>query len=122
MGDIVCLVEKAAAERSTPRRRPKIAEKMRKGVFDLDDLSEQLAQIEKIGGMGGIMGMLPGMGKMKEQIAAANLDDKIIKRQRAIISSMTPTGAAQPGHPQGLAQEAHRGRLRHRRSRRSTGC
>jgi signal recognition particle subunit SRP54 len=62
---------------------------MRKGKFDLDDLSEQLAQVEKIGGLGGIMGMMPGMAKMKDQIAAANLDDRVIKRQRAIISSMT---------------------------------
>ena len=62
---------------------------MRKGKFDLDDLSEQLAQVEKIGGLGGIMGMLPGMAKIKDQMAAAHLDDRIIKRQRAIISSMT---------------------------------
>ena len=67
-----------------------IAERMRKGKFDLDDLSEQLAQVEKIGGLGGIMGMLPGMAKMKDQISAANHDGKIIKRQRAIILSMTP--------------------------------
>ncbi len=59
-------------------------------MFDLNDLSEQLAQIEKLGGMGGIMGMLPGIAKMKDQLASANLDDKFVKRQRAIISSMTP--------------------------------
>ena len=76
-----------------------MAEKMRKGVFDLNDLSEQLAQIEKLGGMGGIMGMLPGIAKMKEQIAGANFDDKIVKRQRAIISSMTPrSGATRISH------------------------
>jgi signal recognition particle subunit SRP54 len=62
---------------------------MRKGKFDLDDLAEQLAQVEKIGGLGGIMGMLPGIAKMKDQLAAANLDERIIKRQRAIILSMT---------------------------------
>ena len=73
-----------------------MAEKMRKGVFDLNDLSEQLAQIEKLGGMGGIMGMLPGVAKMKDQIASANLDDKIVKRQRAIISSMTPQERRNP--------------------------
>jgi signal recognition particle subunit SRP54 len=65
-----------------------MAEKMRKGVFDYNDLSDQLAQIEKLGGMGGIMGMLPGMAKMKDQLAGA-MDDKTIGRQRAIISSMT---------------------------------
>ncbi len=73
-----------------------MAEKMRKGVFDLNDLSEQLAQIEKLGGMGGIMGMLPGVAKMKDQLASANLDDKFVKRQRAIISSMTPQERRNP--------------------------
>ncbi len=88
MGDIVSLVEKAA-ENIDMEKAAKMAEKMRKGVFDFNDLSDQLAQIEKLGGMGGIMGMLPGMAKMKDQIAAAGIDEKMIKRQRAIISSMT---------------------------------
>ena len=88
MGDIVSLVEKAA-QNIDAEKAQRIAEKMRKGKFDLEDLSEQLAQVEKIGGLGGIMGMMPGMAKMKDQIAAANLDDRVIKRQRAIISSMT---------------------------------
>jgi signal recognition particle subunit SRP54 len=88
MGDIVSLVEKAAQSIDAEKAQ-RIAEKMRKGKFDLDDLSEQLAQVEKIGGIGGIMGMLPGMAKMKDQLAAANLDERVIKRQRAIISSMT---------------------------------
>jgi signal recognition particle subunit SRP54 len=74
MGDIVSLVEKAA-ESIDMAQAAKMADKMRKGVFDFNDLSEQFAQIEKLGGMGGIMSMLPGMAK--------------IKRQRAIISSMT---------------------------------
>jgi signal recognition particle subunit SRP54 len=88
MGDIVSLVEKAA-ETLDMEKTAKMAEKMRKGVFDYNDLSEQLSQVEKMGGMGGIMGMLPGMAKMKDQIAAAHLDEKQLKRQRAIISSMT---------------------------------
>ncbi|MEJ0092106.1 MAG: signal recognition particle protein [Methylocella sp.] len=88
MGDIVSLVEKAA-ESIDAEKAQRIAERMRKGKFDLEDLSEQLAQVEKIGGLGGIMGMLPGIAKMKDQLASANLDDRIIKRQRAIISSMT---------------------------------
>jgi signal recognition particle subunit SRP54 len=87
MGDIVSLVEKAA-EQIDMEKAAKMAEKMRKGVFDLDDLSDQLGQIEKMGGMGGIMSMLPGMAKMKEQLAGA-IDDKAITKQRAIISSMT---------------------------------
>jgi signal recognition particle subunit SRP54 len=88
MGDIVSLVEKAAEAIDTEKAQ-RIAERMRKGKFDLEDLSEQLAQVEKIGGLGGIMGMLPGMAKIKDQMAAAHLDDRIIRRQRGIISSMT---------------------------------
>ncbi|QBR71117.1 signal recognition particle protein [Beijerinckiaceae bacterium] len=88
MGDIVSLVEKAAESIDAEKAR-RIAGKMRKGKFDLEDLSDQLSQVEKIGGLGGIMGMMPGVAKMKEQLASANLDDRVIKRQRAIISSMT---------------------------------
>ncbi len=88
MGDIVALVEKAA-QNFDADKAAKMAEKMRKGRFDLDDMAEQLAQVEKIGGIGGIMGMLPGMAKIKDQMAAANIDERMIKRQRAIILSMT---------------------------------
>ncbi len=88
MGDIVSLVEKAA-ESLDAEKAERMADRMRKGKFDLEDLSDQLAQVEKIGGLGGVMGMLPGVAKMKEQLASARLDDSIIKRQRAIISSMT---------------------------------
>ncbi len=95
MGDIVSLVEKAA-QTIDAAQAAKMAEKMRKGVFDLNDLSEQLAQIEKLGGMGGIMGMLPGVAKIKDQLNSANLDDKFVKRQRAIISSMTPQERRNP--------------------------
>jgi signal recognition particle subunit SRP54 len=89
MGDVVSLVEKAA-ENLDVEKAQEIARKMRKGSFDLEDLSDQLKQMQKLGGMGGVMGMLPGMGKMKDQLKSANLDDKVIKRQVAIISSMTP--------------------------------
>ncbi len=95
MGDIVSLVEKAAQTIDAEKAQA-IAERMRKGKFDLDDLAEQLAQVEKIGGLGGIMGMLPGMAKIKDQMAAANLDEKVIKRQRAIIMSMTPKERRNP--------------------------
>ncbi len=88
MGDIVSLVEKAA-ELLDAEKAQRFADKMRKGKFDLDDLAEQLAQVEKIGGLGGFMGMLPGVAKMKEQLASARLDDRVVTRQRAIISSMT---------------------------------
>jgi signal recognition particle subunit SRP54 len=88
MGDIVSLVEKAA-ESIDMAQAAKMAEKMRKGIFDFNDMSEQYAQIEKLGGMGGIMSMLPGMAKMKDQLGAAGLDENQMKRQRAIIGSMT---------------------------------
>jgi signal recognition particle subunit SRP54 len=84
MGDIVSLVEKAA-QNIDMAQAAKMAEKMRKGVFDLNDLSEQLSQIEKLGGMGGIMGMLPGIAKMKDQLNSANWATSSVKRQRAII-------------------------------------
>jgi len=89
MGDIVSLVEKAA-ESIDQEKALRIAEKMRKGKFDLEDLRDQLSQMEKIGGIGGLLGMMPGIAKMKAQLENANLDDKVIKRQRAIIDSMTP--------------------------------
>jgi signal recognition particle subunit SRP54 len=69
---------------------------MRKGAFDLEDLSDQLKQMERIGGMSGMMGLLPGIGKVRKQLDAANIDDRILKRQRAIISSMTPKERRNP--------------------------
>src|SRR5665213_3444883 len=88
MGDIVGLVEKAA-QNLDAEKAARAAEQMRKGVFDLDDLGEQLQQMQNIGGMSGVMGMLPGIGKAKKQIDAMGLDDSVFKRQRAIITSMT---------------------------------
>ncbi len=88
MGDVVSLVERAS-ETIDAEQAEKIAKKMKKGTFDLEDLSEQLKQMQKIGGMSSVLGMLPGMGKMKKQIEGANLDDSVFKRQMAIISSMT---------------------------------
>ncbi|MDQ0396144.1 signal recognition particle protein [Labrys monachus] len=95
MGDIVSLVERAA-ETIDAEKAAKIAAKMQKGHFDLEDLRDQLIQMEKIGGMSGVLGLLPGMGKIKEQIAGANIDDKVFKRQRAIIDSMTPEERRKP--------------------------
>jgi signal recognition particle subunit SRP54 len=88
MGDIVGLVEKAAQNLDI-EKATKIAQKMKKGEFDLEDLSEQLRQMEKLGGAGGIMGMLPGIGKLKNQINESGFNKDVV-RQRAIISSMTP--------------------------------
>ncbi|QTL03525.1 signal recognition particle protein [Aquabacter sp. L1I39] len=88
MGDVVALVEKAV-ENIDVEKAKAVAEKMRKGAFDLEDLRDQLGQMQKLGGMSGLMGMLPGVAKVKNQIAAANIDDKVFRRQVAIINSMT---------------------------------
>jgi signal recognition particle subunit SRP54 len=95
MGDIVALVEKAAANIDAEKAR-RTAERMQKGAFDLTDLREQLSQMQKMGGLGGLMGMMPGVAKMKNQLAAANLDDSMLKRQCAIIDSMTPRERRNP--------------------------
>src|SRR6266446_9330290 len=95
MGDIVSLVEKAAATIDA-EKAARVAEKMRKGQFDLGDLREQLVQMGNMGGMTGLMGMLPGIAKMKNQLAAANLDERVLKRQIAMIDSMTPRERRHP--------------------------
>ncbi len=95
MGDVVSLVEKAA-QTIDAEKAQQIAQKMRKGEFDLADLADQIKQMQKLGGMGGVMGMLPGVGKIKQQMAGANLDDRVLKRQTAIISSMTPRERRSP--------------------------
>ena len=95
MGDIVSLVEKAAATIDA-EKAARTAERMRKGAFDLNDLREQLGQMQRMGGLGGLMGMLPGIAKMKNQIAAANLNENMLKHQVAIIDSMTPQERRNP--------------------------
>jgi signal recognition particle subunit SRP54 len=95
MGDIVALVEKAA-QTIDMEKAQRTAERMRKGAFDLADLREQLQQMQGMGGMSGLMGMLPGVTKLKNQMAGANLDDKMLKRQMAIIDSMTPKERRNP--------------------------
>ena len=89
MGDVVGLVERAA-EAIDKEEAEKLAAKIQKGGFDLDDMAQQLRQLRKMGGLGGVMGMLPGIGKIKEQLAGAKVDESLLKRQEAIISSMTP--------------------------------
>ena len=88
MGDVVSLVEKAA-ETIDKEEAEKLAAKMQKGSFDLDDMAAQLRQMRKMGGMSGIMNLLPGVAKVKDQLAKANVDDSLLRRQEAIISSMT---------------------------------
>ena len=95
MGDVVGLVEKAA-ETVDEEEAEKLAAKLEKGRFDLDDLSAQLRQIRRMGGMSGMLGLLPGIGKLKKQLGEANIDEGIIKRQEAIISSMTKSERRNP--------------------------
>ncbi|HTK36741.1 MAG TPA: signal recognition particle protein [Caulobacteraceae bacterium] len=94
-GDVVALVEKAAANYDQAKAE-KMAAKMAKGVFDLDDLADQLRQLKKMGGMQGIMGMLPGVQKVKKQIADSGINDKTFDRQVAIITSMTKLERKKP--------------------------
>ncbi len=94
-GDVVALVEKAAQDLDQAKTEA-MARKLAKGQFDLEMMSDQLAQMEKMGGMEGLMGMLPGVQKMKKQIAESGMDDRMIKRQRAIIGSMTKQERRKP--------------------------
>ncbi|HKF63111.1 MAG TPA: signal recognition particle protein [Dongiaceae bacterium] len=88
MGDIVSLVERAA-ETVEREQAEKMAAKLQKGQFDLDDFADQLRQLQKMGGLGGVLGLLPGIGKIQKQLESAKIDERMIKRQQAIISSMT---------------------------------
>jgi signal recognition particle subunit SRP54 len=88
LGDIVGLVERAA-ETIDQDEAEKLAQKMLKGTFTLEDYAAQLRQISKMGSISSILGMMPGMGQMKKQLEGANIDQSVFKRQQAIISSMT---------------------------------
>jgi signal recognition particle subunit SRP54 len=95
MGDIVSLVEKAS-QHVTAEDAQKMARKLKKGSFDLEDLRGQLLQMKKMGGMGSLMNLMPGMGQMKKAMAGANIDEKVFDRQVAIINSMTRKERAAP--------------------------
>src|SRR6202790_2538798 len=95
MGDVVTLVERAA-ETADQDEAARLAAKFQKGNFDLDDLAAQLRQLRRMGGMSSMLGMLPGIGKIKKQIDSANIDESIIKRQEAIITSMTKAERKNP--------------------------
>jgi signal recognition particle subunit SRP54 len=96
MGDVVSLVERVA-ETVDREEAEKLAAKMKRGSFDLEDLATQLKQMRKMGGMSGILGMLPGIGKLKQQLAGdSRLDDGVIVHQLAIIGSMTPKERRNP--------------------------
>ena len=95
MGDVVSLVEKAA-ETIERDKAEKLARKIQKGKFDLNDLADQLKQIQKMGSLSDLMGMIPGMPKAQAQLKNAQIDDSMVKRQLAIVSSMTPKERARP--------------------------
>ncbi|TDE37422.1 signal recognition particle protein [Antarcticimicrobium sediminis] len=95
MGDIVALVEKAQ-ETIEAEQAEKMMRRMVKGQFNMNDLKMQLEQMLKMGGMEGMMSMMPGMGKMAKQVEEAGFDDKIIRRQIALVQSMTKKERANP--------------------------
>ena len=95
MGDVVSLVERAQ-ETIERDEAEALVRKAKKGGFDLNDLSKQIQQVRKMGGMEGLLGMLPGVGKVKRQLADANVDIKMLDRQQAIIDSMTPAERSNP--------------------------
>ena len=88
MGDVVSLVEKAS-ESIEVDQAEKLARKLEKGEFNLDDLAEQLSQMRKMGGLSGVMNLLPGAARMKGQMADQNINDRMLGHQQAIIQSMT---------------------------------
>ena len=95
MGDIVALVEKAQ-ETLEAQQAERMMRRLQKGMFNMNDLRSQLEQMQKMGGMQGLMGMMPGMAKMKGKIDQAGLDDSLLKRQIALINSMTKKERANP--------------------------
>ncbi|MCV6584744.1 MAG: signal recognition particle protein [Marinibacterium sp.] len=95
MGDIVALVEKAQ-ETIEAEQAERMMKRMAKGQFNMNDLKMQLEQMIQMGGMQGLMGMMPGMGKMAKQVEEAGMDDKVRKRQIALIQSMTKRERANP--------------------------
>ncbi|MGH1457645.1 MAG: signal recognition particle protein [Paracoccaceae bacterium] len=95
MGDIVALVEKAQ-DTLEAEQAERMMKRFQKGQFNMNDLKMQLEQMIKMGGMEGVMGMMPGMGKMAKQVQDAGFDDKVLKRQIALIQSMTKKERANP--------------------------
>lgn len=95
LGDIAGLVEKASETLDTEENE-RLAKKMLKGKFDLNDYSTQISQINKMGSISNIMDMIPGMGKVKEKLGNKEIDTSILKRHQAIISSMTKAERKKP--------------------------
>ncbi|MCE2841681.1 MAG: signal recognition particle protein, partial [Novosphingobium sp.] len=95
MGDVVSIVEKAAAAIDEAEAE-KMAARMAKGQFDMNDLRQQLRQMQKMGGLGALAGMMPGMKKAKQAMEQSGMDDRVLLRMDAIIGSMTPKERMRP--------------------------
>ncbi len=95
MGDVVSLVEKAITT-IDQEKAEKLAQRMQEGKFDLNDMLTQLQQIQRMGDMKGLLGLIPGLGQAMKQIKSADLDPKQFKRLEAIIQSMTPKERRNP--------------------------
>jgi signal recognition particle subunit SRP54 len=95
MGDIVSIVEKAAAAVNADEAE-RLAQRMAKGEFDMDDLRTQLRQMQRMGGLGALAGLMPGMKKAKQAMANSGMDDRVLLHMDAIIGSMTPKERGKP--------------------------
>ncbi len=114
MGDVVSLVEKAA-ETLEEEEAEKLAKKLEKGRFDLDDMGQQLKQMQKMGGLSDILNLLPGMSKAQQaQLEKANVDDKMVKRRRRAASSASRPPPGRSGLPPWLRPAPGRGPRRSR--------
>ena len=124
MGDIVALVEKAQ-ETLEAEAAERMMKRFQKGQFNMNDLKGQLQQMLKMGGMSGLMGMMPGMGKMQKQMDEAGFDDRALRRQIALINSMTKAERRNPddaaGQPRASASDRPVGSGA-RRGRELTAC
>ncbi len=95
MGDVVSLVERAAQSLDVADAE-KMAEKLEKGSFDMNDMLAQFRQMKRMGGLGMLASLMPGLGKMKQAMADARIDDRALARMEAIILSMTPRERSRP--------------------------
>ena len=111
MGDILTLVERAQ-EHVDQKQAAQLEEKMRKGAFTLDDMLDSMQQMQKMGPLGQVMSMIPGMGNLAGEAQAA-VDRGDLKRTEAIIRAMTRSERRDPTDPQQLPATAHRGRVGH---------
>ena len=110
MGDVLSFIEKAEKQVDEDDAK-ELERKLRKNEFTLEDFLDQLQKIRKMGPLTSLLGMMPGLAG--HQLSKMNVDERELDRVQAIITSMTPVGAASPGGDQGLPPPAHRQGLRH---------